>query len=115
MADNINKIFAISSHIRYVATYRAGKLTKESRVRSGGASADESDKYEEIIVNPTLLTLVRQRGNIDCGGAKFVLIRYGHFYQLVVDLPDGHVSVAFELDSNPLRFVDEVTKICKEA
>jgi hypothetical protein len=29
------------------------------------ASASESDKYEELIVNPAVLTLVRQRGNIE--------------------------------------------------
>jgi hypothetical protein len=43
----------------------------------------ESGKYEELIVNPTVLTLVRQRGNIDGGGVEFLLIRYGSFWQTV--------------------------------
>lgn len=32
------------------------------------ASSSESDRYEELLVNPTLITLARQRGEIDCGG-----------------------------------------------
>jgi len=79
------------------------------------ASSQESDKYEELLVNPTLLTLVRQRGNIDCGGARFVLVRYGNFYQLVIDLPDGHASICFELGSNPLEFADTIRELCQAA
>jgi hypothetical protein len=72
----------------------------------------ESDKYEELIVNPVLLTLVKQRGNVDCGGARFLVVRYGNFYQLVIDIPGGHVSVCFELTANPLKYADEIAKIC---
>jgi hypothetical protein len=64
------------------------------------------------LVNPTLLTLARQRGNVDCGGARFVLVGYGNFQQLVVDLPDGHASVCFELGSNPLDFAEAIRDIC---
>lgn len=68
------------------------------RQREGIAepSADESDRYEELLVNPTLLTLVAQRGAIDCGGARYVLVRYGHFFQFVRGTGAGHVSVALE-------------------
>lgn len=61
-----------------------------------GASASESDRYEELLVNPTMLTLVRQRGNIDCGGVRFVLIRYGNFFAFVVPVTGGHVAVGLE-------------------
>ena len=74
-------IFEISPDVRYVATYLGGKLEYSQRPDLVGASSSESDKYEELIVNPTLLKLVTQRGNIDCGGARFVLIRYGNFSQ----------------------------------
>ncbi|HTD61663.1 MAG TPA: hypothetical protein VK679_13515, partial [Gemmatimonadaceae bacterium] len=80
----IDAIFAVSPVVRYVATYNHGELTSKSRPNRAGASSAESDRYEELIVNPTLLTLVTQRGNIDVGGLKFVLIRYGRLYQLVV-------------------------------
>ena len=108
----IDQISAISPAVRYVAIYHGGKLT--SRQHSG-ASASESDRYEELFVNPALLTLVRQRGDLDCGGASFVLVRYGNFYQLVIDLSGGHVSVCFEPNSNPLEYADLIRSICESA
>jgi hypothetical protein len=80
-------------------------LCLRQRARLQNASSPESDRYEELIVNPTLLTLVGQRGDIDCGGAQFVLIRYGNFFQFVAPLPDGHISIGMEADCNPLEVV----------
>lgn len=108
----IDRIFEVSEAIRYVALYRNGELISRQRGQVANASTAESDKYEELIVNPTLLTLVRQRGSIDCGGAHFVMIGYGSFRQLVIDLPDGHASVCFELRSNPLAYWETVRDIC---
>lgn len=106
------EVFAVSEAVRYVARCRGGKLVSRQRGDAVGASSSESDKYEELLVNPTLPTLVKQRGNIDCGGAEFVVVRYGNFYQLVIDLPDGHVSVCFELGSNPLEHADRIRTLC---
>jgi hypothetical protein len=69
--------------MRYVALYRGGKLTSRQRSQVSDASASKEGRYEELFVNPTRLTLARQRGNLDCGGAQFVLVRYGNFCQLV--------------------------------
>jgi hypothetical protein len=111
----IDRVFAVSPDIRYVAIYRSGKLNSRQRGDVEGASASESDKYEELLVNPTLLKLITQRGNIDCGGAMFLVIRYGNFYQLVIDLPDGHLSVCFELSANPILFADQLRALCSAA
>ena len=108
-----DQIFALSPAVRYVALYRGGKLSSSQREKVSGASASESDRYEELFVNPALLTLARQRGNLDCGGAQFVLVAYGNFYQLIVDLSDGHVSVCFELSSNPLEHAPAIRAICE--
>jgi hypothetical protein len=98
-------VFRLCSHRGYNAVdTHAGECKREQT---------ESDRYEELFVNPTLLTLVRQRGNLDSGGAQFVLVRYGNFYQLVLDLHDGHVSVCFELTSNPLDHADAIRAICE--
>ena len=110
--DTIDRIFSVSDTIRYVALYRRGELTSRQRSTLSDTSASESDRYEELFVNPALLTLARQRGNLDCGGAKFVLVGYGNFYQLVIDLPDGHVSVCFELASVPLDHAATIRTIC---
>jgi hypothetical protein len=104
----IESIFSLSGDIRYAAVYYNHELVSSSRPGTSGASSSESDRYEELIVNPTLLTLVRQRGDIDCGGARYVLIRYGNFYQLVIPLEKGHVSICFEPSADPLNFVDPI-------
>lgn len=89
-------ILELDEQIRYVATYVDGRLELCERAGVTDASAPESDRYEELLVNPTLLTLLEQRGNIDCGGLSYVLIRYGNFFQLVTRVPGGHISVALE-------------------
>jgi hypothetical protein len=48
-----------------------------------------------------MLVLATQRGNIDCGGLRYLIIGYGPFHQLAVPAAAGHVSVAFELASSP--------------
>jgi hypothetical protein len=113
--DIIDRVFALSPGVRYVALYRRGELISRQRQNVAGASTSDSDRYEELFINPTLLTLIRQRGNLDCGGAQFVVVRYGNFYQLVIDLADGHVSVCFELAANPLDHAAQIGAICAQA
>ena len=60
MKTLIEAVHALSPNIRYVAVY-----------------------------NPTLLTLLTQRGDIDCGGMRFVLIRYGNFFEYVAPIAVG--------------------------
>jgi hypothetical protein len=104
----IEQIFGLSPSIRYVAVRRGREVVFQQREGLGGASSSESDRYEELLVNPTLLTLARERGEIDCGGLRFVVVGYGNFHQLVVPTDDGHVSIAFELEANPLDALDAV-------
>lgn len=110
MNDLLDAIFALSPDVRYVALARDGQLTLRERAGLAGASAPESDRYEELLVNPTLLTLVGQRGRIDCGGLEYVVIRYGHFFQMVRPLPGGHISVAVEPHGDPLAVAAAVAR-----
>ena len=111
-AEPISAILALNSAIRYVAIYRDGRLQSQQASQLDNASSAESDKYEELIVNPALLLLARQRGSIDCGGAKFVIVGYGSFTQLVIDIGGGgHVSVAFELGVNPFRYLADIGQL----
>jgi len=98
----INDIFALSNDVRYVAIYRDGHLETKSKEDTIGASSSDSDKYEELLVNPTLLTLATQRGNIDCGGLDYLIIRYGNFFQFVLPISWGHVSVCIEQKADPV-------------
>jgi len=69
----INDIFSLSNDVRYVAIYRDGHLETKSKEGTIDASSSDSDRYEELLVNPTLITLATQRGNIDCGGLDYML------------------------------------------
>lgn len=91
------RIAALGADVRYVALYEGrGEPQLWSRPDLANASASDSDRYEELLVNPTLLTLARQRGAIDCGGLDYLVVRYGHFFQVIVPRASGHVSVALE-------------------
>jgi hypothetical protein len=107
--------FALSKDIRYVATYSNGHLTTDARADLSNASASESDKYEELFVNPTLLKLTTQRGNLDCGGLDYVVIRYGNFFQLVIPVADGHVSICIEPHADLQKVIAAIQARLKES
>jgi hypothetical protein len=52
---------------------------------------------------------------VDCGGARFVLVGYGNFLQLVVDLPDATPPVCSELGSNRTQHSEAIRDICLTA
>ncbi len=103
--DLAEAVLRTRDEIRYVAVRWEGQLCLRQRSGLQNASSPESDRYEELIVNPTLLTLVQARGDTDCGGAQFVLIRYGNFFQFMVPLASGHLSIGMEPDCNPLEVI----------
>ncbi|MDD2759627.1 MAG: hypothetical protein PHH11_04975 [Methylomonas sp.] len=109
----IDNIFGLSDSIRYVAVYRNGQLRSKSKLGKLGASSSESDRYEELLVNPTLLKLASQRGNIDCGGLDYLLVRYGSFFQFVLPADWGHVSVCIEADAEPLTIGELINLQCE--
>ena len=104
----IDEILAISNDVRYVAIYRDGKLETKAKDNAEGASSSESDKYEELIANPVMLKAATQRGNIDCGGLEFLLVRYGNFFQFILPVSWGHVSVCIEKNADPISIGQEV-------
>lgn len=107
----IDRCFEASPDVRYVAVYWDGELRMRQRAGLVGASTSESDRYEELLVNPTLLTLAKQRGDIDCGGLTCMLLRYGHFFTLLHPLPEGHVNVGLELDVDVNRALADVRDV----
>jgi hypothetical protein len=111
MSDLHGDVFAISPDIRYVAIAHGQQVHMRSRPDLRNASSSDSDLYEELLVNPTLLTLATQRGNIDCGGLRYLIIGYGHFHQLVVPRAAGHVSIAFELGANPVDYLQAILAV----
>jgi hypothetical protein len=94
----IDELFTSFIDIRYVAIYTNNELVYKQKLETSDSSSSDTDKYEELFVNPTLLTAARQRGNIDCGGLRFIIVGYGNFYQLVKEIKNGHISIC--LDKN---------------
>ena len=75
MSDLHEGILAISPDIRYVSVAQGQQVQMRSRPDLHDASSSDSDLYEELLANPTLAT---QRGNIDCGGLRYLIVGYGH-------------------------------------
>jgi len=109
--DIANGLFALTPDVRYVALRRRDELWLRQRPGLVDASAADSDRYEELLVNPTLLTLASARGDIDCGGLEYVVLRYGHFFQIVHPIAGGHVSVAVERSGDPVALVPRLRRV----
>lgn len=107
----IDEVFALSERVRAVAVYRDGDLV--TRIRPGAPEpwSPESDRYEELLVNPALLTLIRQRGELDRGGARYAVIRYDKFFRLLVPIDQGHVSVCIEPSGQPLMLAGPILQL----
>ena len=52
MNSLINALFDLTQAVRYVAIYSHGELSLRQRPELSLASAPESDRYEELLVNP---------------------------------------------------------------
>ena len=102
------RVLALDPGVRYVALAAGQHVETHERPGLADASSSESDRYEELLVNPALIMLARQRGEIDCGGLRFLVVGYGHFHQLIVPAAEGHLSVAFELSADPIAFVPKI-------
>jgi hypothetical protein len=99
--------------IRYVAIYTGNELTSKQKQQTLDSSSPDTDKYEELLVNPALLTIARQRGNIDCGGLRFLIVGYGNFYQLVKEIKAGHISICLDKTVDLTNMPDKIFEFLK--
>jgi len=111
MSPLSDALFAISPKVRYIAVLRGKELELRERPGLSGASASETDRYEELLVNPAVLTLLSRRGELDCGGLDHVWIRYGNFWTGLFPTPDGHVNVGLEPEAVPTEYVDRIRAV----
>ena len=109
----INEAFEMSEHIRYIAIYDVDGLSMKQRSDINNVSSNESDKYEELLVNPVLIKLASQRGNIDCGGLEYFIIRYGNFFVLLIPCRNGHVNFGIEPDQNPFLLIEPLNELLR--
>jgi hypothetical protein len=106
-------IFSIGPQIRYVAFGAGQRVETAQRDGIADASDTSSDFFEELLVNPTLLTLARQRGELDCGGLRHLIVAYGNFNQVVIPTATGHVSVCVERDADAESVAQRVTELIR--
>lgn len=111
MTKLIDKISQISDSIRYVSIYKDNILESWQQAGLNESSSSDSDKYEELLVNPTILKIAKQRGNIDCGGLDFVIIKYGNFFQLIQEIKGGHVSICIDKSTNPIEIESQINDV----
>jgi hypothetical protein len=104
-------IFALGPHVRYVAFGSGQEVDTRERADIPDASSSESDFFEELLVNPTLLALARQRGELDCGGLRYLIVAYGSFNVIVMPLNGGHVTVGVALDADPVATAAQVAAL----
>jgi len=112
----IDSVFALGSQVRYVAVANGHDILLRQRSGLTDASSNESDWFEELLVNPAVLLLTRRRGELDCGGLHYVIVRYGNFTQIVVPNPaGGHVSTALSSDADPVLVAEAVERLLGQA
>jgi hypothetical protein len=104
-ADLADALFALSPEIRYLALGCGQEVQLRERPGLSDSSSSESDRYEELFVNPALLTLARQRGELDCGGLNYLVVAYGSFFQLILPRDGAHASVAIAREADPIALV----------
>lgn len=116
MEEIINAVFERFQEVRYMAIYHEKTLIKLQRETDLiGASASDSDTYEELIVNPVLLKAATQRGEIDCGGLDYLTVNYGNFRQLVKSTDSGHWSICIENSADLNTLPNQIFSFIEEA
>jgi hypothetical protein len=104
-------IFALGPHVRYVAFGSGQEVEMRERADIPAASSSRSDFFEELLVNPTLLALARQRGELDCGGLRYLIVAYGSFNVLVMPMNGGHITVGLAVDADPVAAAAQVAAL----
>ncbi len=115
MSETISsQLFSLEPKIRYVAVNQNGRIMEMAQSPQHPTyNPHETDRMEELIVNPIVLEIARRRGSIDMNGVFYVVIRYGTQYQLLMPYKEGHVSIGVELDDNPMEIARKVAQHLK--
>ncbi len=72
------QLFKLERKIRYVAVNQNCEIVEmEQSPQHPTFNPHETDRIEELVVNPTVLEITKRRGNIDMDGIRYVVIRYG--------------------------------------
>lgn len=106
----VDDLFALG-RIGYVALSSGTDVLMRPRPEATGTTTAETNFYEELLVNPTLLKLATHRGRLDCGGLRFIAIGYGDFTQLIIPTRDGHVSIGLSRNAPTREVAGKVQEV----
>jgi len=108
------QLFSMEPKIRYVAVNQEGRIVEMEQSPSHPSyNPNETDRMEELIVNPIVLELAARRGNLDMDGIRYVVIRYGTQYQVLIPYGEGHLSIGVELQDDPVEIASKLTAALK--
>jgi hypothetical protein len=109
----ISAIFDLGG-IGYVALCSGQEVLLRTAPGLVSTTTEETNFYEELLVNPTLLKLASQRANLDCEGLRYIAIGYGKFVQLIMSMRDGHVSIGVSRRANVGELAARVQLLLEE-
>lgn len=106
-----NRLFELDSNIRYVAVNQRGRIVEmEQNPKWPSYDSPDTDRMEELIVNPVVVELAKRRGALDLDGIRYMVIRYGLQYQLIFPFKQGHLSIGVELGADIIEVAHKVAK-----
>ena len=108
----IDDILALGG-IGYVALNCGQEVLMRLSPGIESATTSDSNFFEELLVNPALLKLASQRGELDCGGFEYVAVGYGEFMQLIMQIENGHISLGISKETTPGELVSRVNAVLK--
>jgi hypothetical protein len=106
----VDDLFALR-RIGYVALSSGTDILMRPAPGLTGDTTEETNFYEELLVNPTLLKLASHRGGLDCGGLKYIAVGYGDFTQLIMLTRDGHVSIGLSRNASAREVAGKVQEV----
>jgi hypothetical protein len=109
----ITEIFKLGG-IGYVALCCGQEVLMREAPGVVSRTTAETNFYEELFVNPTLLKLASQRGELYCGGLNYIAIGYGDFTQLIMLTEYGHISMGISRKAHAGELAARVQSVLHE-
>lgn len=101
----LDAILELSPIILHAALHLGGGEPLLRERIGGDAARVEGERWEELVVNPTLIELASRRGDVDLGGLDYLIVRYHRGTNVVLPVDGGHLSLLVEPDADPLPLV----------
>jgi hypothetical protein len=108
----IDDLFALGG-VGYVALGRGQEVLMRPHPQLDTTTSPETNFYEELLVNPTLLALAGQRGGLDCGGLGFIAVGYQGFIEMIMRMKDGLVSLGVSSKTSVAEFAARIQDVLK--